>query len=225
MLDIVYHCNTAQPHQVEHGQWLEAGLKRHGIKLRIATASHAPGDIHIVSGPHYAKRLWQGHARVLLLDRALYHDGRSGRWHSMDWVSLGWMNHLGGRKYRVGEGRIPPVVKPKRTAGGTIFLADWNGQVEDADTVRLHPDNEKYNEPLIDCLRRHRKAIGYMTTALVTAALEGLEIECRDVRSILAQPDWLDALPYADWHSDEIGNGDFWEHFKHDLDASNSPAN
>lgn len=67
---------------------------------------------------------------------------------------------------------------------------------------------------LRDDLKPYGVAIGYMTTALVIAALEGLRVDCRDKRSIMAQPDWLDILPYADWSHNEIANGDAWEHLK-----------
>jgi hypothetical protein len=38
----------------------------------------------------------------------------------------------------------------------------------------------------------------------VEAALEGLQIVCKDPRHILNQPDWLELLPYADWGYDEL---------------------
>ncbi len=173
-----------------------------------------PADVHIVSGPHYAKDVWQGHPRTVLLDRAYYHDGKSGRWRSMDWVSLGWLREDGGRKFRAGSGRASPEIEERPAAGGTIFLADYGGPVEPADTVRRHPDEEKSSEPLRAVLRRHRTAIGYQTTALVAAALAGLEIVCRDRRNILSEPNWRELLPYADWHWSEIESGAAWEHLK-----------
>jgi len=223
VLEVVYHCNPHQPHQVEHGHWLKAGLWRHGLELKITADCRRPADVHIVSGPHYAKGYWLDHPRTLLLDRAYYHEVKSGRWKSMDWVSLGWMLPDGGRRFSKGEGRPAPERKPIKTEGGRIFLADYNGTVlNDVDTVRLHPANRHYDEPLLDVLARHRHAIGYMTTALVTAALEGLTIDCRDRRNILAEPDWIQLLPYADWHGDEISAGDAWEHLVHDIDTGYS---
>ena len=46
----------------------------------------------------------------------------------------------------------------------------------------------------------------------MTAALEGLEVVCKDDRNIMAEPNWLELLPYADWSHHEIENGDVWEH-------------
>jgi hypothetical protein len=149
---------------------------------------------------------------VLLLDRAYYHEEKTGRWKSMDWVSIGWQRSDGGRTFRVGSGRCVPVIEGRPATGGTIFLADYGGTAEAADTVRRHPNDEAPQEPLRAALRRHRTAIGYGTTALVSAALAGLEIICKDERNIMRQPNWLQLLPYADWHWSEIENGDALEH-------------
>lgn len=150
----------------------------------------------------------------MLLDCAYYHDEKSGRWHSTDWVSLGWMREDGGRRFRAGSGRTPPRVEGRPAEGGTIFLADFGGVIEPADTVRRHPADEVPKEPLRAVLRRHRTAIGYQTSALVTAALAGLEIVCKDRRNILSEPDWLELLPYADWHWSEIESGEAWEYLR-----------
>jgi hypothetical protein len=184
------------------------------LKVEVTAGVLAQADIHIVSGPHYAKDMWLWHPRTVLLDRAYYHEGRSGRWHSMDWVSLGWMRADGGRRFKVGSGREAPVIEERPAHGGTIFLADYGGPIEKEDTVRRHPAEETPTESLRDALCRHRRAIGYMSTALVQAALAGLEIVCRDARSILVEENWRELLPYADWHAGEIESGEAWEHLK-----------
>lgn len=204
--------------------WLKNGFKRHGLILNITDNINAPADVHIVSGPHFAKTKWQGHPRTILLDRAYWHDLKSGQWKSMDYVSLGWMRKDGGRNFQIGVGREPPVISDNRNGRGSIFLADYNGKVERADAVRYHPDNHRSKEPLWQALRRHRIAIGYTTTALVTAGLAGLEIHCRDVRNIMSNPNWLALLPYADWNYEEITNGDAWEHLKNDLNFSDTTS-
>jgi hypothetical protein len=209
---IALHCSPAQEHQREHAQWLSAGCKRHGLSLTVTDDRHLTADVHIVSGPHYAKSEWLHHPRVLFLDRAYYHEEKSGRWKSMDWVSLGWLRPDGGRRFRAGSGRPLPVVESRPETGGTIFLADYGGQIEPADTVRRHPEDEAPRESLRSALRRHRTAIGYGTTALVSAALAGLEIVCKDARNIMSEQNWLGLLPYADWHWTEIENGEALEH-------------
>jgi len=130
----------------------------------------------------------------------------------MDWVSLGWMNKDGGCDYKEGEGRKKPYTLKFYRPERTIFLADYNGTVEDADVVRLHPDNKKYDKTLKYDLIRCSKAIGYQTSALVQAGLLGLEIDCRDKTNIMYQDNWLELLPYADWHYSEIQSGEAWEH-------------
>jgi len=124
------------------------------------------------------------------------------------------MNQDGGRDFKPGVGREPPTPKARRTQGGSLFLADYGGPVEPADEVRLHPSREKPRDRLHDALRRHAIAIGYNTTALVTAGLEGLEVVCKSPQNIMSQPNWLELLPYADWHYTEIQSGEAWEHLK-----------
>ena len=213
---VAIHINASQPHQREHAAWLSKGFKRHGLSCIVTDDPVKQADIHVVSGPHYAKRYWLKHPRTILLDRALYRDGpKPLSMASMPFVSLGWMNSEGGRRFHMGTGRKPPQIKNNFGSKGSIFLGDYNGPIEQADTIRLHPDNKKHDEPLLNALRRHKTAIGYRTTALITAALEGLEIECKDSQNIMFQLNWLRLLPYADWHYSEIESGEAWEHLIH----------
>jgi hypothetical protein len=86
------------------------------------------------------------------------------------------------------------------------------GEIEKADTVRYHPDQRRPTETLEQALARHDIAIGYSSTALVTAALEGLQIICKDKRHILNMDNWKELLPYADWYYARIESGEAWEH-------------
>lgn len=209
-MDIAFHVNTTQAHQREHGEWLRAGFKRHGINISVTSDINQNADIHIVSGPHHAKTRWQGH-KTIWLDRAYYHEEKTGKWASMDWVSLGWLRADGGREFKKGEGR-PRIEKAERpNSEKTIFLADYRGKIETADTVRLHPGEKREPEPLRKALRRHGTAIGYDSTALVIAGLEGLDIVCKSPRSIM-NDNWIELLPYADWHYSEICSGEAIEH-------------
>lgn len=98
-----------------------------------------------------------------------------------------------------------------------MFLADYDGpQAYEADEIRFHPARGKSADSLEAAFERNDIAIGYQTTALVTAALAGLHPVCLDKRNIMARDDWLEVLPYADWHLDEIENGDVWEFVKYD---------
>ena len=210
-MDIAIHICPTLTHQGEHGQWFLEGFKHLGIKARVTHNPEENADIHIVSGPHFAKRFWLNHPRTILLDRAYWHEEKTGLWKSMDWVSLGWLRKDGGRRFTSGNGRRPPRINLPPDTGGTIFLADFNGPLERADTIRLHPANEKPNEGLAEVLRKHRIAIGYTTSALVAAGLEGLEVVCKDKRNIMSEPNWLELLPYADWHYSEIQSGEAWD--------------
>lgn len=160
--------------------------------------------MHIVSGPWYAYPTWRKHERTIWLDRCYYKG-------DPDHVSLGWARPDGGRTFVVGEGKESPVPKPAKTGDKTIFLADYQGPVEQADTVRLHPAEQTYTQPLVDAIAEHDHAIGYDTTALVTAGLMGLSVECRSPTSIMAMSNWLEVLPWADWHYTEIESGEAWE--------------
>jgi len=186
---------------------LIAGFKRHGLTAQITHDPSAQADLHVISGPYFAKSHWVGNPNTILLDRCYYRG-------NPEFVSLGWMNGQGGRDFFAGEGRGPPEIKNNATGTKLIFLADYDGPLEDADTVRFHPAQAAHPKTLLESLREHRKAIGYGTTALVTAALEGLEVTCRSEQNIMSQPNWRELLPYADWGLTEIESGEAWAHLK-----------
>lgn len=186
---------------------MKSGFARHGLQSLVTADIGQEADIHVISGPHYAKDRWLNHSRVILLDRCYYRG-------DPEHVSLGWMRADGGRYFDAGSGRKSPPVKDKSDRAGTIFLADYIGPLEQADTVRLHPARERPADGLLEALRGHGVAIGYKTTALVTAALEGLEVVCKDNANIMYEDNWLELLPYADWHHSEISNGEAWEHLR-----------
>ena len=188
---------------------LQSGFRAHGDKAIITGDPYASADIHVVLGPHYAKRQWLG-APCILLDRCYYRG-------DPEHVSIGWMTETGGRVFEVGEGREPPTPKPLKTGSRSIFLADYQGEIEPADTIRKHPADQEPTCSLVEALQAHDIAIGYKTTALVTAALEGLQVVCRSPDNIMSEPNWLDLLPYADWSYDEIYSGEAWQHLKRSL--------
>lgn len=123
------------------------------------------------------------------------------------------MNQQGGRNFFVGTGRKPPEIIPSY-GKQSVFLADYNGVVEKADIVRLHPSNKRYSETLDKTLARCDRATGYNTTALVHAALRGLTITCKGKNSILKNENWYQLLPYANWSYTEIQNGELWQHLQ-----------
>lgn len=198
--------------------WLSRGFEAHGLTARVTHDPRAPADVHVVSGPHFAKQYWLEHERTIWLDRAYYRFEPQGRYMaSMPNVSLGWLRPDGGRKFLLGTGRAPPEIDDQAGDSGTIFLADYGGTVEQADTVRLHPEIEKPTESLYAALTRHRFARGYLSTALVRAALLGLEVTALDATHILNEPNWRDLLPFADWHWSDIESGEAWGHLSNGL--------
>ena len=204
---ICIHANPRLPHQRQWAGGLKAAFSINGYESEITDDPQKKADIHVVLGPHYAKR-YHLHHRTILLDRCYYRG-------DPEHVSLGWMNPDGSRTFTKGEGRPPPKVKPQKTGSKTLFLADWRGPKEAADTIRYHPAEHNATESLQEAISRHSVAIGYGTTALVEAALKGLGIVCRDPGHIINQPDWLELLPYADWHYDELPEA--IEHLMRDL--------
>lgn len=157
-------------------------------------------------GSNYAKHHWLNHDRVVLLDRCYFGNTRNN-------VSIGWMNKKGGRDFKVGSGKKPLYIR-KSYGTKTLFLADYNGVIEPADIIRLHPANEHSKSTLIEDIKKCRSATGYNSTALVKAALNGLEITCKGDQSILNQKNWVELLPYANWNYKEILSGELWAHLQ-----------
>ena len=193
--------------------WWRDGLKRHGLELDITDQIYREADVHIVSGNHYAKVAWRGHPRTIWVDKRFYKEGpKPDGMKSDPYVSLGWLTEMGGRDFQVGTGKRVPDVKPRKMGNRSIFLAEYGGHIDEADTIRLHPMAETPSETLEEALSRHDIAIGYTSTALVQAALEGLRIDCRDPDGVMNKPNWLQLLPYVDWHYTEIESGEAWAH-------------
>lgn len=194
---VCIHANPSLAHQKHWANGLKGAFVHHGFECDITYNPKEKGaDIHVVLGPHYAKKYHLNH-ETILLDRCYYRG-------DPDHISLGWMLPCGGRRFTEGEGREPPQVKKRQPGDRTIFLADYQGDIGGADTVRRHPAESKPTESLLSALNRHDIAIGYKTTALVDAALLGLSVVSYDTSHILNQPNWLRLLPYADWAYNEL---------------------
>lgn len=240
---VVIHANLRLPNQCRTADALRRGAARHGHRVVVlGEPDGEPGDpltsIHIVQGPHFAKRRWQGHPRTILLDRCFYGDPDA-------FVSLGWLRPDGGRTFPVDcppdrwhrTRPAPPIREPMQREH--LVLGDYEEQREAAAryinslpagavTYRGHPHAEPWpacpapvdqRTPLPVLLARHRKAYGWAGTALVAAALAGLEVRCADRRSVvwplasgLIAPDrWCYDLAYANWSEAEVAAGDAWE--------------
>ena len=205
---VIFHVNPRLQHQIDHSEWFKKGLKKHGIDLIITDKITMPGDIHIISGPWYAKKQWLNHPYVLEIDRCYY---RGDPLH----VSLGWLRKEGGRFFYKGEGRKAPEIKKTLLGTNSIYLCDFNSQPKiKTDLVRYHPLNYHYVDSLEKTLKRCNKAYGENTTSLVTAALMGLDVVSFQKHHILNYENWLNLIPYVDNSRFEIEAGEPWEYFK-----------
>ena len=208
MSKIVFHCNYGMPHQVRQAESMVKGAARHGDVIDVTNDRTRQADVHIVSGPWFAKREHLTSDNVILIDRAYVDVKNHG-------VSIGWMDSDGGRYFTAGEGKPKIEIAEQRTGSRSIYLEDYEYKEPiRCDATRCHPARVMSDEGLMQCLDRYDIAAGYNSTSLVTAALMGLRIDCRGKQNILMQHNWLEALPYADWNQTTIENGDLWAHLQ-----------
>lgn len=201
----VIHINRHLGHQVKHGQVLQAGFRRHGIRAEVSFHADTPADVHVVSGPHFAYPRWR-HATTLMLDRAY--------WGDPECVSLHWLEDGEKVFLRDMPKRAHPRLKPLKAGDRSIYLCDYRERPDRVyDTVRLHPAEEVPAESLEDALKAHQVAVGRRSTALVTAAIDGLRVEVLDQRSPAYMPGtrkkWINDLAWHNWSLDEIASGAF----------------
>lgn len=202
----VIHCNSRLSHQVDYAQALAAGIPG----AEISYSPDTPADTHIVIGPHFAK--WPD---ALMLDRAY--------WGDPDCVSVHWLKD--GEKVRTTGNpyRAHPDFMPYKVGNREIYLCDYGEKwgLESDITVRYHPAQSTPRMPLMDELERHDIATGRRTTALVDAALMGLEVRTDDPHSPVwpirnktgDREQWLRDLAWHNWSKDEIINGSMWNAF------------
>lgn len=201
----VIHINRHLAHQVAHGKALQRGFKAHGIRAEVSFHADTPGDVHVVSGPHFAYPRWRN-ANTLMIDRAY--------WGDPDCVAIHWLQDGEKVFLRGMPKRDHPRLKPLKAGDRTIYLCDYKERPERTyDTVRLHPAEEMPPESLEDALKAHQVAVGRRSTALVTAAIEGLRVETDDQHSpvygIVSRKKWINDLAWHNWSMDEIASGAF----------------
>lgn len=230
---IAIHANPALQHQQQFGEYFLTGFKRHGIKAELTSNVNQEADVHVVLGPHYARDRWAGN-HTILLDR--------GWWGDPAWdVSIGWMNHNTGMIISTGNDDTRPKPEllamregatPFRPGSRCIGLLDYGMPPEKlsqqytvgyalhpqwrADAIRPHPADKTQGD-LIDALAGFHRAIGYRTSALVTALIQGLRVYCLDVRNPAhhdncpSRETWLNNLSHHHYNGDEIASGLVWE--------------
>ena len=227
MVRVVIHSNPGLANQIESAGWLKEGFSCHGIDAEITADKHAPGDIHVVQGPHYAWHEYVGKPHVIWLDRCFYGDARFD-------LSIGWLRHDGSRDFRNADktepnGTLPELMPLKTDQKGAVIFADYGKMVQaDHWTVdarrghfpvymRPHPSEMESFYTLDDMWERCGVAIGGQSTALVQAAINGLYVKsydplhvCQDIGT--DREGWLTRLSWCQFHYTEIQNGNFWSH-------------
>lgn len=234
---VIIHTNPKLKHQVQWAEFLRAGIEACGDVPIVTNSRTMEGDIHIVQGPHYAKRQWQGHPRVVLLDRCFYGD-------AFEHVSLTWMDASGAKMLpeAAPEDRPKPKTKAWKTQHeAALVLADYgqdiSAQISQARKIfdrvyaRHHPADRR-PPPALN-LQGHLKTalsivdvvIGHATTALIAAVIEGRpsictspenaawEVTSHEFDAPLFLGDrgaWLNRLSYAQWHMSETAQA--WEY-------------
>jgi len=202
------HVNPALAHQVRIGSALHAGIP-HTV---LTDSPDTVADTHIVLGPWFALDKWRHAHSVLYIDRAY--------WGDPDSVSVHWLKNgekVCGTKQ---GGRDTPAVLPYRQSQKRIYLCDYGQEPEgDYDAVRYHPADGSTGT-LQDALEGYGIALGRRTTALLDAAIAGLQVITTDGHS----PVWpisgrlggreqlLRRLAWHNWTIDEITRGLMWEH-------------
>lgn len=219
--------------QVETAQWLREGFARHGIDAQITADRLAPGDIHVVQGPHYCYREWVGKPNVLFLDRCFYGDSRFN-------ISLGWLNPDGSRDFgnkgmAEGKGVLPELKSRKEYRGSCIVFGDYGRDMREEIYIarrdhqrvyfRPHPADHADDSPVLVLRGELRTlldfadaAVGHSSTVLVDCELNGLHVTSTDPNHVVHhdgdREQWLCDLSWAQWSHEELKSGAFWEHLK-----------
>ena len=205
------HTNRSLSHQVRVAEAVLRGFRRLGYSAEITGKPTDESDIHVVIGPHYAKQQNLNN-RTILIDR--------GFWGDPDCTSLAWMRPDGGRVFLDGcpGDRLKPDLRPMKSGCRTLLLLDYGMTPnKPADEVRYHPA-QKATSALVDALGRNDIAMGYLSTAMVGAAIYGLRTVPLDDRSPVKQLErisreqWLNNLSYMNWNDAELSSGEALKH-------------
>ncbi len=212
------HASPGQPHQLDFARALQSGFAKHAQASSIDTTGEAAADVHVCLGPWFALKRWQYDPQVLYLDRCYWGDPASV-------VSLHWLENAEKCSTWNTAPRPVPQVKPYRQGPErAIYLCDY-GEFPPPRFAhfRRHPEDKPGQPTLQQHLEGYTVAHGRRTTALVAAAIEGLQVVSVDRHSpvypISGQTDrcritWLKGLAWHNWSRDEIASGAAWEYLK-----------
>jgi hypothetical protein len=229
---IAIHINRNIENQVAFGTALAEGFRQHGVDHNLTTSKTAPGDTHVIIGPWYAFEAFKNHDNVLYFDRAC--------WDHPNYTSINWMSH-GIKHWNWNIDRLAryhPPIRPWKNGNKLLVLCDYgddgkqmaykaNPHYEEI-TVRRHPSNrDASRNSLSQDLDQHDIAFGGRSTALVTAAIDGLRVLSYDKTSPVApiagrvayinvkdRSQWLRDLSWHNWNLNEVRTGAAWEHLR-----------
>lgn len=246
---VVIHYNPHLYNQQLYKRYLVEGFYALGFsRVEATTDKSKKGDIHVCIGPHYAYQQCMG-KNTIYLDRCLWGD-------DLDAVCMGWLNEYGGIIYPedCDDNRYKPYLKGwiDEGAKGAIMLLDYGVYplevIREAQkayggpgsvTIRPHPATGKSVPSLLEHLKGHGVVIGFKTTALIDAVINGYPIISYDDRAAVwpvsghdimdvKRPDrtqWLNNLSYAQWRGEEIQTGEALEYVLTSYDTATSRAN
>lgn len=205
----IIHCNLNLQHQIKYAQAVKNGFRRHGIEASIGKTNQ-DGDTHVIIGNWFAPQ-WKGINGTLMLDRAY--------WKDPDYVSVHWIYRKEKQFERINDFREHPEPAPYKTGDRKIYLCDYGDKIKSMSgmSIRWHPAQVPIQKPLIESLNEHDIAIGKRTTALVNAAIAGLEVVSDDeyspifpisgLRDPIAREYLLNDLAWHNWSYEEIESG------------------
>lgn len=215
-------------HQVEYAGYLKAGFEKLGFHVFVTSDRTDDADLHLVQGPHYAYRENIG-KRTILLDRCFWG-------HPRRHVTLAGLDDSGNKIWPVGapDDRDRPRLRPWNTLEQRVIVLNdyetkvqWDYLTEHFDVeVREHPARIKPMDTLGKALSRNDIAVGFNSTALVSAAIAGLPVVSQAAHSPvhaissgsideLVRPDrepWINNLSYMNWSAGEIASGEALEY-------------
>lgn len=223
---VLIHCNPTLSNQRLYADYLNKGFQRLGYKPMIDVSASGEADLHVCIGPHFAFNHCLG-KNTIYIDRCLWGD-------DLESVTIGWLKEDGGMLYPESNvSRETPELKPwhNRDIDKVLVLADYGPYpivykklklYYRSVTLRPHPAARAGQKPLAKQLEEVDLAVGYRTSALVTAAIHGVPVISLDNRSPVypvaghdildvIRPDrepWLRNLSYAQWKGSEIQSGE-----------------
>lgn len=245
-LGVTVHYNPRLKHHFGWTTALVEGIGKFGHTVIPTTdPSPNPGTINVVIGPHYCLKNHLNVPNTLFLDRCFFSDPTIH-------ASIGWLRPDGSRNFK--NEKSPPNrwdksgmhLKLWKDGTAAVVFGDYTTDPEryrqtilevmqnyDQVFYRPHPQQPGWSPPcpvidgpLPDVFKVARVAIGWRSSVLVDAVINGIPVVCLDSRNVVApvasehineivfaaRQNWAYNLAHSQWHVSEIANGDAWGH-------------